>query len=150
VDATFSTYLLSPSQLDGSGADLASVQFCYGVGTVTAGSGAEAQTGTMKITQAVVSELDENAAASSGSGAPPYVKTTLLSDPLDLTDGSNCQTLTPSSPAAINSSGYLQLTISAAFTATAGYANPNNNYVQSYVAEAPLTLGRITATYSPA
>jgi hypothetical protein len=104
----------------------------------------------MKITNAAVSELDENAVASSGSGAPPYAATPLFSQALALAGGSNCQTVTPSAAAPINPSGYLMLTITATFSSTAGYADPSDNYGQTYVAQAPLSLGRITTTYSPA
>jgi hypothetical protein len=147
--AAFTTYLFSPSQVDGSAQHLSSVQFCYGAGTGTAGSGTEKQTTSMTITQALVYEFDEHTAASSGTGGPPYANATLLNASPNLKNGSNCATVKPSSPAAIDPSGYLMFRLIVKLSASAGYADPAQNYAQPYVASAPLELGRLTVTYSP-
>jgi hypothetical protein len=137
--------------LDGSAAHLASVEFCYGAGTGTAGSGNQKQTASMTITEATVYELNEPAAATAGGGAPPYAHKQLLDETLDLTNGSNCQTVKPAAPPSIDPSGYLLFQLFATFNASAGYHDPSDNYIQSPLntASAPLTLGRITVTYSP-
>jgi hypothetical protein len=144
----FTTYLLTPSQVDGHSAKLASVQFCYGASTGTAGTGTEKQTTSMTITNAAVYQLNEPAAASSGAGAPPYATATLLSTNPSLGNGSNCATVKPSSPVAIGASGYLMFRLVATLSASAGYADPADNYGQPFVAHATLALGRITTTYS--
>jgi hypothetical protein len=149
VTGTESTYLLSPSRVNGSAENLSSVEFCYGAGTGTAGTGSKEQTASMTITRATVTELDEKTAASTGGGAPPYSSTTLIDTALNLSGGSNCQTLTPSAAAPIDPSGYLMLRVYSTFSASAGYADPSENYAQTLIASASLTLGRITTTYSP-
>jgi hypothetical protein len=147
----FSTYLLSPSQVDGGASHLASIQFCYGAGSATAGTGAEAQSASIKFTQAEVYEIDEPTAATAGGGAPPYKHELLMNVPLNVSGGSNCQTVAPPSPAAIDPSGYLLFQLFATFSATAGSYEPANSYPQSQAntATVALTLGRLTTTYSP-
>jgi hypothetical protein len=147
----FSTYLLSPSQVDGSASHLDSIQFCYGAGSATAGTGAEAQSASFKFTQAEVYEIDEPAAATAGGGAPPYKHELLMNAPLSLSGSSNCQTVAPPSPPAIDSSGYLLFQLFVTFSATAGSWEPANSYpqAQANTATAALTLGRLTTTYSP-
>jgi hypothetical protein len=125
------------------------VEFCYGAGTGTAGTGSEEQTASMTITEAVVYELDEKTAAATDGGSPPYTTTTLIDTPLSLSGGSNCQTVTPSAAAPIDPSGYLMLRVFSTFSASAGYADPGENYAQPFVASASLSLGRITTTYGP-
>jgi hypothetical protein len=143
----FLTYLLSPSEVDGSATHLASVQFCYGVGGTTAGSGSEAQTDTMTITRANVYEIDEPAAASAGTGAPPYKHELLADKTFSLSSGNNCATLKPPTPAAIDSAGYLLFQVFVTFHASAGYWPSTAGQVNT--AAGHLTLGRITTTYSP-
>jgi hypothetical protein len=147
--ATFTTYLQTPSQVDGSPSDLDSVQFCYGDANDTAGTGNEAQTATMTINRAQVYEIDEPAVATAGGGAPPYKHELLLNDALSLTGGSNCATVKPSSTATVDPSGYLLFRIFAAFNATKGYYANSYAAQQAYTAVTPLTLGRITTTYGP-
>jgi hypothetical protein len=147
--ATFTTYLQTPSQVDGSASDLDSVQFCYGDANDTAGTGTEAQTATMTINRAQVYEIDEPAVATAGGGAPPYAHELLLNDVLSLAGGSNCATVKPASTAKIDPSGYLMFRIFAAFTATKGYYANSYYATQAYTAVTPLTLGRITTTYGP-
>jgi hypothetical protein len=142
----FLTYLLSPSEVDGSATHLASVQFCYGVGGTTAGSGSEAQTDTMTITQANAYEIDEPAAASAGSGAPSYKHELLANNSYSLSSGDNCATLKPPTPAAIDSAGYLLFQVFVTFHASAGDWGSSG---QVDTAAGHLTLGRITTTYSP-
>lgn len=151
VSAVFLTYLQTPSQVDGTASKLDSVQFCYGDGNDTAGTGSEAQSSTMTITQAQVYEIDEPTVPSSGSGAPPYKHELLLNDSLNLTGGSNCATVKPASTATVDPAGYLLFQIFATFKATAGSYEPPNDYyaTQAYTAVSPLTLGRITTTYGP-
>lgn len=147
--ATFTTYLQTPSQVDGSPSDLDSVQFCYGDSNDTAGTGTEAQTATMTINRAQVYEIDEPAVATAGGGAPPYAHELLLNDALNLVGGSNCATVKPASTAKVDPSGYLMFRIFAAFTATKGYYANSYYATQAYTAVTPLTLGRITTTYGP-
>jgi hypothetical protein len=137
--------------VDGATSTLDSVQFCYGDGNDTAGTGAEAQTATMTITQAQVYEIDEPTVASTGSGAPAYKHELLLNDPVDLAGSSNCATVKPASTVAVDPAGYLLFQIYASFKATKGSYEPANDYyaTQAYTATAPLTLGRITTTYGP-
>jgi hypothetical protein len=151
VSATFTTYLQTPSEVDGSASDLDSVQFCYGDANDTAGTGSEAQSATMTITQAQAYEIDEPAVATAGGGAPPYKHELLLNDSLSLADGSNCATVKPSATAPIDPSGYLMFRIFAVFRATKGTYPPPDGYgtPQAYTAVTPLTLGRITTTYGP-
>ncbi len=150
ASATFTTYLQTPSQVDGSASDLDSVQFCYGDANDTAGKGSDAQSATMTITRAQVYEIDEPAAASSGSGAPPYSHELLLNDALNLTGGSNCATVKPSSTAPVDPSGYLMFRVFGVFSATKGtYSPANYTGQQVYTAVTSLTLGRITTTYGP-
>jgi hypothetical protein len=150
ASATFTTYLQTPSEVDGTASDLDSVQFCYGDANDTAGSGADAQSATMTITRAQVYEIDEPAAASSGSGAPPYTHELLLNDTLDLAGGSNCATVKPASTAKVDPSGYLMFRVFGVFSATKGtYSPANYTGQQVYTAVTSLTLGRITTTYGP-
>jgi hypothetical protein len=150
VSATFTTYLQTPSQVDGSASNLDSVQFCYGDANDTAGTGSEAQSATMTITRAQAYEIDEPAVATAGGGAPPYQHELFLNDSLNLAGGSNCAAVKPSSTAPVDPSGYLMFRIFAVFTATKGTYKPASyTGTQVYTAETPLTLGRITTTFGP-
>jgi hypothetical protein len=142
----FSTYLLSPSEVAGSATHVAAVQFCYGAGAATAGSGKSAQSASMTINDVKLYGLDEPATPTNDGNGPPYAHNLLIDAPLHLTGGSNCQTVTPSAPVAIDSSEYLMFQVFALFSATAGDFSSGS---QANTASVPLTLGRITVTYSP-
>ena len=134
----FRTYLLSPGELDGSPAHLASVQFCYGF------QDDPAKTTTISFTNASVVEFDDPA---SGAGAGPitgYTPVSLFDMPLTNTvagtvaGSGGCETVTPPSAPAINPDGYLALDLTGTFTA------PNSSTGGDQV-----LFGRVTTTYSP-
>ena len=64
----FRTYLTSPGELDGSPADLQSVEFCYGSNPV-------AGTNTLAFTRARVVEYAEPPAAATGLAGNPSLST---------------------------------------------------------------------------
>ena len=143
----FMTYLLSPSEVDGSATHLASVQFCYGVGGTTAGSGSEAQTDTMTITQANVYEIDEPAAASAGSGAPPYTARAACEQLVQPQQRQQLRDPEAADPGCDRLCG---------LPAVPGLRHvPRGRWIlgcstgQVSTAAGHLTLGRITTTYSP-
>jgi hypothetical protein len=134
--ATVTTYLLSPSELSGSTAHMASVQFCYGTDTSRAPSaGTE-----MTITGATVVQADEpNASATGTYFAPAYTSANLITAPLSLTNQAGCQTVSAPSPVAIDPSGFLRLELTVSYTLAVDNAAP----------QVTLQLGRVTTTYTP-
>ena len=125
------------------------MQFCYGAydNTNTSSSG----TATIAITNASVYEYDEPAASGTTAPtmpvtnttpeAPPYSPpTALIGDNVELTSSYGCQTIQASTPPAVAASGYLQLVLTVAYSATA--------WANAYP-EATLSLGRVTTTYTP-
>jgi hypothetical protein len=132
--------LLSPSEIAGSTAHLASVTFCYGVAASRLTSGVT----KISIANATVTETGEPATSASGVDAwqaPTYGSTTAIDTPLSLTGQSGCQTVAPSVPFAVNSDGYLN------FVLTVDWQNGPSD--SGGASQNTLQLGRVTATYTP-
>jgi hypothetical protein len=134
--ATVATYLLSPSQLSGSTAHLASVTFCYGTDTSrqpSAGTG-------MTITEATAVQADEPAASATGTYfAPAYTSANLIDAPLSLTNQAGCQTVSAPSPVAVDPSGFIRFVLTVSYKIAVGNMDP----------QVTLQLGRVTTTYTP-
>jgi hypothetical protein len=147
---TLQTSLLSPSEVAGGSERLASVQFCYGVFNNTdPGAG---YTSTIQITNAEVVEDNEQSSSSSAAPTSPNTNTTpeaplyapeplinaALSPPLE--NSSSCRTIAATSPAPVSPNGYLSLILTVTYQGEA--------YGGNYP-EGTISLGRVTATYSP-
>jgi hypothetical protein len=130
------TYLLSPSEIVGGTAHLASVQFCYGTSTSRDPSSAT----SMTIANATATEFSENGATVGGTyTAPAYTTSNLINQNLSLTNEAGCQAVSVSNPVAITAGGYIELLLTVDWKlAKAGATNP----------QVTLELGRVTATYS--
>ncbi len=147
---TLQTALLTPSQVAGGAERLASVQFCYGVFNGT--DPGQEYTSTLQITNAEVLEDDEQTPGSSAAPTSPDTNTTpeaplyapvpLLNAPFTpaLENSSGCRTVSASGSAAISASGYLSLVLTVTYQ---GEANSGP------YPEGTISLGRVTATYSP-
>lgn len=138
VGESFQTDMPSPSALGGNQAHLVGVQFCYGAETSGAAS--------ITITSATIDELEEPPVAETTptpATPPPYVTVPLYSTALNLHGQGGCQTLTPSKPPAIDSSGYLSLNVGTSFSAAAIPAGQTTPWT------AAVSFGRVSATFSP-
>jgi hypothetical protein len=156
-EPVFRTYLESPGELYGGAAHLQSIQFCYGLQD-TSNVFHVGEATTIAITGATLTQYDEPGTGAAGGEPPTYDPTPLFNLPLDITTSptlqtsgqgagsgvgtGGCQTLTPSSPPAITSDGYLALDITATFTATTA---DNGNATWNAI----ISFGRITTTYTP-
>jgi hypothetical protein len=138
----FETFLLSPSELDGSADHISSVDFCYGIQDSTLGNA------TLSISRLTVIELMEPDGPANGA-QPVYASppATVFDQPVDLVGSATGQTdcvkvAASGSPAAIAPGGYLALKVQLSFVAPT--APKSYSYNQGWV-----YFGRVTTTYSP-
>ncbi len=143
---TFRTPLLSPNQLQGTGAHLDSVDFCYGLQNTNQYSNGEAD---VSITNATVLEYVEPDGTSTSGYQPAYTPVTLIDKPLTLTTSdaggsTGCDTVTASPAAAITSGGYLELDVQVQILTPTAPISPGTASYQGWV-----DFGRVTTTYAP-
>ncbi len=143
---TFRTPLLSPNELQGTAADLDSVDFCYGLQNTNQYSNGEAD---VSITNATVLEYVEPDATSTTGYQPADTPVTLIDKPLtlatsDAAGSTGCETVTASPAAPITSGGYLELDVQIQILTPTAPVSPGSASYQGWV-----DFGRITTTYAP-
>ena len=148
---TLDLALLSPSQLTGEPQSLDSVEFCYGEVDNSNPGAPSSDSASLAITSAAVQELEEPVTSGPAPPLTPVTNTTpeappyspavsLIDTDFNLNNAYGCETVTPSAPAAIEETGYLELVLTLSFTASP-YIGTGN------YPDATLSLGRVTATY---
>jgi hypothetical protein len=127
------------------------VTFCYGAFNNTTPGGSAPS--TISITGATVLELSEPSASGTTAPATPLTSTTPEAPPYAtpiplisqtftpaISESYGCRTISPASAAAIPSGAYLSLVLGVSFSTGNWTGNDP---------EGTISLGRVTATYSP-
>jgi hypothetical protein len=151
AQTTLDLTLLSPGQLPGGVQNFDSVEFCYGEVDNSNPGAPSSDSASLAITSAAVEELEEpvtngttppvTPVTNTTPEAPPYSPpVSLTNTDFNLNNAYGCETVTPSAPAAIDPTGYLELVLSLSFTASP-YSGIGN------FPDATLSLGRVTVTY---
>jgi hypothetical protein len=138
--------LQSTSEVGGTAAHLSSVQFCINISpnSNTSYHG----TSTVSLDKATVYELNEpkpaGGANTGSAGGPPAFSAPVTLAQQSYTgqvDIDDCPTVTASTPAAVDPTGYLYLELTVGLTTTGAMSSQfGTNYIQ---------FGRVTTTYTP-